>query len=386
MKGPSLLSVALLLGSSLTAQQPPREPLRPPKLRLAEVVLSDAQEGVDLADFGLGDGGVNRQRGQTGWEVDGACRTAGGVHVACRSVGVKLTFPSGRELLVAPDGVVHLRGGEMAGPFPQGFELLLADGDRVRISLAQGRRNRVRDVLVVPSVGRRALQPWRRGKACRDEGRVSNWAGVRLAACGDGGDLYRPLALGPLLVLDRVLVEQARADNTPSERLVVLTDPLMKSLATMHRQHREVDKDVRHAVTAVASVARRGDVIFPAKATLQRAEREDLRWLLGGGFELQLELTGPLAPRLELYAGTSALPMVEWTLGNSSAAYMANPNKEQLGKRWHGNGTRLPQVVPELQAREHLSERSYAMEVIRRMAGERAVVVEPVVERAERQR
>jgi hypothetical protein len=59
--------------------------------------------------------------------------------------------------------------------------------------------------------------------------------------------------------------------------------------------------------------------------------------------------------------------MVEWLLGASTAAYMLNPRRDQIGKRWHGNGTRLPVAVPALQVRDYLSELPHALEVIRRI-------------------
>ncbi|MCK5940738.1 MAG: hypothetical protein KAI24_02115, partial [Planctomycetes bacterium] len=320
-------------GGALDAQQQ-RTPLRPLPKELPEVVLSGATEGLPIAEFGLGSGGIGPRRGRLRFDGDDGCVTPGGVRVACRAVGVKLTFPSGRELLLAPDGGLHLRSGEAAGPFRAGLELLLADGCRVQVSLAQSRKNRVRDVRVTDGV--RSLQPWRRGSSCRASGRAERWSGVRLACCGDGGELYRPLALGAMVVLDRVLVADARRDEAPRERLVVMTDPLRRSLARMPRQHRETKQTVRRAVAAVAAVADRGEAIFPAGAALRRAEHDRLRWLLEGGFELQLDLDGPLAPRLQLFAGASPLPMVEWTLGAAGAAYMTNPDGDQLGKRWHG--------------------------------------------------
>lgn len=241
---------------------------------------------------------------------------------------------------------------------------MLGDGSTVRISLAQSRTNRVRDVWV--GDGDRTLQPWRRGKPAKKDATIKHWSGIRLACCGDGGDLYRPMAIGPLVVLDRILVPEDRLDDTPRERLVVLTDPIRKSLARMPRQHRETDAPVRRAVAAVAAVADRGDVVFPSGAALRRAEHDRLRWLLGGGFELQLDMDSAAQPRLQLFAGHSPLPMVEWLLSTSSAAYMTNPRTDQIGKRWHGNGTRLPVVVPELQVRDHLSELPHALDVIRR--------------------
>lgn len=366
MIGPWIrLFVAAALLSVAAAQQE-RTPLRPLEKQLPEVVLSGAVGSLPVADYGLGNGGVQRRLERLRFHDTDGCVTPGGVRVVCRAVGVKLTFPSGRELLVAPDGAVHLRSGEAAGPFRSGIELLLADESRVRVSLAQSRKNRVRDVWVVH--GPRALQPWQRGSSAKKSGRPKQWAGVRMACCGDGGDLYRPLAIGAMVVLDRVLVAKDRLDETPSERLVVLTDPLRKSLARMPRQHRETQRNVRRAVAAVTAVADRGDVIFPAGAALRRAEHDRLRWLLEGGFELELDLQGPLAPRLELFAGRSPLPMVEWTLGAAGAAYLTNPNEDQLGKRWHGNGTRMPRVVPELQVRDHLQERQRALEILRRLA------------------
>jgi hypothetical protein len=344
----------------LTPQMPPTLPGVAP-----EVVLADARDPVPLAAFGLGDGGIAAASGAgLRWTEEG-CATAGGVLVECRPVGVKLTFPSGRELLVTPDGHVHLRSGECAGPFPAGLELRLGDGSAVRVALAQGARERLRDVLVQD--GERALQPWRRGEPTTAVARPSHWAGLRFCCCGDGGDLYRAIALGPLVVLDRVLVAAARAAVAPSERLVVLTEPLLQAMNGLPRQHRQPDPLVRRAVAAVAAIVDRGESIFPTGAALARAEPQRLRWLLRGGYELELQLDGPLAPRLSLFAGQGPRPVVEWTLLGSPAVYLGNPETELLEKRWHGNGVPLPRCAADLQARETLFERGYALRVIGRL-------------------
>ncbi|MBL8752343.1 MAG: hypothetical protein JNK15_03500 [Planctomycetes bacterium] len=360
--GTSLLPcfVPLCLALAAIAQTP--APLRPLPVQHPEVVLASSDGPLDPREWGLGDGGVHpTERTELRFTDDG-CITPGGITVACRSVGVKIVFPSGRELLLAPDGGLHLRSGEACGPFASGLELWLGDGSRVRITLAQARTDRVREVVVVH--GDRALQPWRKGEAATEVARTTVWSGQRLACLGDGGDLYRPIALGPMVTLERELVAAERADKNPERRLVLLRDALVASLATMQRQHRDVSADVRHAVTAVAALADRGDVVFPAGASLARAERDELRWLLRGGFELEIELDGLLAPRLGLYAGQASVPMIEWTLRGDSAAFLANPRDDQPEKRWHGNGTRLPKVAVELQAREHLHERAAALRVL----------------------
>ena len=358
-------TVLVLLVLVPQAPAPSPQPLRPLPTLQPEVVLA-ASEPVASGEFQLGDGGIVKvAQGTLRWSEDGGCITAGGVHVECRAAGTKLTFPSGRELLVVPDGHLHLRSGEIAGPFPAGLELRLGDGTLVRIVLASNSQQRLRDVLVVD--GERVLQPWWRGTSSMRIEKPSHWAGLRFCCCGDGGEIYRAVALGPLVVLDRVLVSEGRVDATPRERLVVLTSPLVQSLAVMQRQHRVPDAAVRRAVTAVAAVADRSAGIFPAGAALQRAEHDKLRWLLRGGFELQLDLDGPQAPRLGLFAGESPLPMVEWTLNSEAAAFLTNPREDQASKRWHGNGTRLPQVAVDLQAREELFERGWALRVIERL-------------------
>ncbi len=235
------LSTTVLLLAALLPQEPAApavpapKPAALPKLPGValhpEVVLADAADPVPLAQFGLGNGGLDpvRVAEQLVWTDDGDCITPGGIHVVCRPVGVKLTFPSGRELLVATDGLVHLRSGERGGPYEGGLELRLGDGSCVRIRLAPDQRERLRDVTVHSA--ERVLQPWRRGERTHELGHDAFWPGIRVACCGDGGDLYRAIALGPLVVLDRVLVAADREDQAPTERLVVLTAPLVQSMA-----------------------------------------------------------------------------------------------------------------------------------------------------------
>jgi hypothetical protein len=320
---------------------------------------------VHIAEFGLGDGGVATKPGAQLRFTDDGCETAGGVRIACQSAGVKLTFASGRELLIAPDGFVHLRGGENGGPFAGGLEVLLADGQSVRVRLDPSVAERVRDVVV--GDGERRLRIRERGATAREVARDTIWTGVRVIAAGDGGEIYRAIALGPLVVLDRLLVAKERESATPEQRLVVFASPLAQSLQVMERQHREPDAAVRGAMKVIAEIAEHADDLFPAGAMLQRIERNRMRWLLRGGFELELTLTGPMAPRLQLYPGKTQMPMVEWTLRNDAAAFLVNPRDEQVEKRWHGNGTRLPKVAPELQARSELFEFGYALRVIGRL-------------------
>ncbi len=359
------IAFVVSLTAGLAAQQPLAVAAPVPAVP-REVVLIDGRGAVSAAAFGLGNGGIDARHAPGELRFDEhVCVTPGGVRIDCQVAGVKFTFPSGRELLVAPDGFLHLRSGENAGPFTAGIELRLGDGAIVRIVLNPSQRRRLRDVVIV--AGERVLQPWRRGDAAVDTARDQPWPGVKLASVGDGGDIYRVIGMGPMIVLDRLLVEKAREEVAPTERIALLTAPLVQSMVRMPRQHTESDAAVRGAVSAVAAVADRGNDLFPSGALLERAERDRLRWLLNGGWELELIVDG-MKPRLGLYAGMSKRPLVEWQLGVSPAAFLGNPNDDQPGDRpYHGNGTRMLNVATDLQAREALFERTVALGVLARM-------------------
>ena len=367
-RSPAWLGAALSALAVVAAAQDPTAARttmrRPPAPALPEVVVARGVDQPAYADLGLGDGGVEGGAAGVRWDGDDVL-TPGGVLVACRTAGVKLTFPSGRELLLAPDGTLHLRGGETGGPFAGGCELRLFDGSSVRATLAPSSPVRLREVTV--GFEDRRLQPWRNGARGCDVVRDAGWAGPRSLCAGDGGDVFRAIALGPLLVLDRVLCAEERRATTPAQRLVVLAEPLVDSLRVMQRQHREPKAEVRAAITQVAELAAQAGAILPPGEPLPRAERDRLRWLLRGGFELEYEATGPMAPRLQLFAGDRPLPMIEWTLRADSAAFLTNPRDDQPGKRWHGNGTRLARAVATLQARDELHERALAVAVIDRL-------------------
>ncbi|MCA8951473.1 MAG: hypothetical protein KDE27_18340 [Planctomycetes bacterium] len=358
----------------LAPQEPaPAAPVAAP----AEIVLAAELDPVPLSAFGLGPGGVEpaaagRRPAALCWTETG-CTTPGGVQIECLGAGVKLTFPSERELLIAPDGFLHLRGGGVAGPFAAGLELRLGDGAAVRVQLSQAQRHRLRSVEVAH--GDRAIELWRRGRRVQQHARVGFWGGVRLCCCGDGGDLYRAIALGPLITLERVLVPGGRESATPATRLVVLTRPMLAALAELPRQHRTPDPDLRAAIAAVGLVADRADMILPPGAELQRAEPDQLRWVLRGGYELELALEGDRAPRLSLFAGQSLRPMVEWAIAGNPAAFLNNPHASDPGaSRWRGNGVPLVFTVPEFQVRDALFEQPRALGAIRALVERRPVV------------
>lgn len=355
-------SCAILWAALLAPQHPPDLPVLH-----RELVLVGDPASTPWSDFGLGDGGTkppdpNGMR----WAPDDGLVSPGGVRIDCRAVGVKLTFPSGRELLFAGDGWLHLRDEARGGPCPHGAELWLGDGSRLQVRLQPGASPSVRDVALVWH-GQAAV-PWQRGAPARSITRASAWAGVRLACFGDGGEVFRTIALGPLLVLDRLLVPADREPRVPRQRLAVATTAVLEALQRLPRLHTGTETQLRAAAEALRTLAEASALVLPEGAELPRLESAALRWGLGGGCELGLDLDADRGPLLQLFAPDATRSIVEWTLTDPSAAYLTNPFDTAPGaSRWHGHGVRLAAAFPQQQARLELYERSLALPVLRRL-------------------
>src|SRR5712671_3362327 len=218
--------VPLLLCGCLSLQGPPQAAIDPP----AEFVLAATTE-LRVEALLLGDGGLAGATPAVLQCAAGSCRTPGGIVVEVKTAGVKLTFPSGRELLYTPSGWLHLRGGEAAGPYLAGLELLLADGARLRIDRTGSRREPLQEVLV--TADGRSDRLWLQNRPVLETARPRSWSGQRLLCCGHGDAVYHGIALGPLLVFERVLVAAADAAVLPAARMALLVPPIVQSLQAM---------------------------------------------------------------------------------------------------------------------------------------------------------
>lgn len=233
--------------------------------------------------------------------------TPGGVRVHCLDEGVKLTFPSGRELLFAPDGHLHLRDGSHAGPFVAGVDLWLTDGSRVLIDRSGSKRLPVESVDVL--AGEDSVRLWRRGTAVRERARQASWA-QPVFCLGDGGALYEARATGPLVALSLVLADEKSA--MPKQRLALRTERLVASMEDLlaSRMRRNEEK-------AAAEI----DFLLQQKAEVFRVDRgaparvgsDPLLWLLPGGYDLAIEHENGLV--MARVARHQEKPFVEWRLG-----------------------------------------------------------------------
>src|SRR5262249_57265314 len=97
----------------------------PPRVWSAELIGVAGPSGLLGPEGGLGGGGVAARPPATAAprREPGTAVSPGGVAIDCRREGVRLTFPGGADLLFAPDGFLHLRRREHAGPVGRGGEL-----------------------------------------------------------------------------------------------------------------------------------------------------------------------------------------------------------------------------------------------------------------------
>jgi hypothetical protein len=374
------ISTALATLLSLLPQQPARtiapvEAVAAPRNEaknarpVADTGLVVVQRGTTLANGCLlGDGGVRAieapvaeatsRGGARAVEASlrsdiGTCTTPGGVVVQCRREGVKVAFASGRELLYAPDGHMHLRDGSVAGPFLNGVELRLADGSSVAIDRSGSRRSPIECVEV--RHGEDATCVYRRGNPTREAAR--GVFRLPIVFClGDGGSLYRAIALGPLVTMERALVPQEQRELMPERRLCVLAGPLADSMEQLcasraQQRHPETVQELRLILSELASVFR-SDAPMPP-----RTGSDPLQFLLHAGYDLRFVQQKGLV-RMQL-ARNQQEPFVEWRLGYGTAICGVSATTEE------GSGAEVvAPPMPDLQAQLQYHEIDAAMNVV----------------------
>ncbi len=353
-----------LFACALLPQAPRSSPVAADAVADSSLVAPVAESGLVLvargaslpAAFRLGDGGgeaaVAAAAGATLRGVRGTCTTPGGVQVRCQREGVKLTFPSGRELLWAPDGHLHLRDGSVGGPFEGGIELRLFDGSAVRILRGGSRRTPIESVVVV--AGGDGVRLWRRGEPLFESDRGS-WFGERAWCLGDGDALYRALALGPVVTLDRLLAP--RDTKLPRYRLALEVGPLLDSMQALAASRARLTD--AEAVGEVSFVLANAERALPCSGPPPvRTSTSPLRFLVRSGYEFEFRLDGGDV-RLRM-ARHGLRPFAEWQLGYGAAVCCVQGAMQPAG-----NLVTLAPVAPELQPRLERFELVPAITVLR---------------------
>jgi hypothetical protein len=195
---------------------------------------------------------------------------------------------------------------------------------------------------------------------------AGTWTTDREWCLGDGGALYRAIALGPLVTLQRQLLPKDLDPAPPPARLVLAVDAMLQSVQDLveargKRVEREASPELLAVIEALPSI------LVADRHPPPQIAAEPLRFMMRCGFVLQFALAGAEL-RMELCREGSSAPFLVWRLGYASdVAYAVLANEwvqQQPGQRW-SRPLRLPAAAPALAARRERDELIPAHAVLR---------------------
>ena len=314
------------------------------------VLLGRSPHGARLAPgrLSLGSGGVRSQvKGVPTRRPTraGCAKTVGGVRVSAKAEGVKVTFASGRELLVTPSGRIHLRSGEHTLPFFGGVRLCLADGSVVTIKRGSSSRRPLMSVEVEDAGKVRRI--WAGSRRVIHASYSKAFAGSTLFALGDGGSLYRIDRAGPVLALSRVLCPKNQTHLTPPHRIVVLGDVLARSLKLLpqHAPRKSVQfPQVEEAARRFAELS----YLFSEDVARLPGAVGELWFPLAEQYRLKVSTSERAVISIGLYRGASDIPGVEWLVTSRSTIHFVRPDGgARGGPRYFMRGIDIRHLIDE---------------------------------------
>ena len=170
--------------------------------------------------------------------------------------------------------------------------------------------------------------------------------------------MYRSLALGPLVTLERVVgLDEARL---PARRLALSLPQLSQSMQKLLEQRRG---DNALEVVDLRAFAATSDRILAPTQRPARIGSKPLTYLLRGGYELRLLADGG-SLRMNL-ARSGQAPFAQWTLGYGASL------RSFAATRATGRAVAVEAVASELVAREERHELVKAVAVISAMQKDR---------------
>lgn len=318
-----------------------------PSASEAVLLAHSTRDGrLDLSQLSLGSGGVRVKRGVRvipRTPSAGRAETVGGVRVSAKRAGVKLTFVSGRELLITPSGRIHLRSGERTLPFFGGVRLCLADGTVVTIKRATSPKQALASVLI--EAGGKVRRIWAGSRRVVHASHSRAFRGSTLLALGDGGSLYRASLAGPVVALSRVLGPSDQARRLPARRLVIVGDVLAKSLALLpeHAPRKSVQfPQVTEAAQKFAALA----PLFSRHVSRLPGAVGQLWFRLDDQYRLKLSATERGVLTIGLYGSRSLIPGVEWIVASRTTIHFVRPDGgTRGGPRYFMRGLDIRDVV-----------------------------------------
>jgi hypothetical protein len=273
----------------------------------------------------------------------GRAETVGGVRVNAQKEGVKLTFVSGRELLITPSACIHLRSGEHTLPFFGGVRLCLADGSVVMVKRGSNPNQPLASVVVESREKTRRI--WSGSRRVVHGSHSRAFQGSTLLALGDGGSLYRANAAGPVIALSRVLCPADQAKRLPVRRLVIAGDVLARSLQLLpkHAPRKSVQfPQVAEAAQRFAALA----PLFHQDVMRVPGSVGELWFALADQYRLKVSASERAILTIGLYRGTSLTPGVEWIVASRTTIHFVRPDGGASGgPRYFMRGIDLRRIL-----------------------------------------
>jgi hypothetical protein len=349
------------------------------------VIVGKAVVGGTLQPrlLGLGSGGVRTvavpERGardvSSGPLSRGEALTPGGVRIRAKRAGVKFEFPSGRELLVSPDGRVHLRSGEKTLPFLRGLRILLGDGTRVTV--LRGANARLPLASVEVTVAGRVRRLWSGSRRVVNASHSGVFVGTTLLALGDGGTLFTANAAGPLIGLERVLCPSNLTRKSPRRRLIILGEILVESLGMLpaHAPRRSVQfPQVKAAARKFAALS----YLFQGMTPRPPGAVGQLWFQLRDEYRLKIESTQAGVLIIGLHRTGTDIPGVEWTISGRTELHFVRPSGgTDGGPRYFLRGIDLRmQIEGLLPGRQTGGHRAQVNRIVRALGGRRPRTLE----------
>lgn len=330
------LRARLVVGIALLAALPGQAP--------PVVLVSGIEATLPPSALQLGDGGVV-SRQATLLARPGEAMTPGGVRIVVRPQGAKLDFPSGAELLITPSLRICLRDGSQTLPPLGRLRLALADGTLLELEPDGVGKRPLRAVRLVHGSTRATIWPPSRTAVDANYQRSAG-AASDLLVLGDGRAIYRPVPLGPILVL-RAVLRPRDDERWPAARVVVFGDPLAASLQRLPGHLPPQPVQFPQAPEAARRLSALAPSLFAGRVERKASAVGPLVLPLVEGWHLGIDLAaGSDRLTLGLLRADATVPAVEWVVGDAGTElYLVRPDGGgENGPRYFMKGLPLPEL------------------------------------------
>jgi hypothetical protein len=227
-----------------------------------------------------------------------------------------------------------------------GLELVLADDSRLRLYPSVSSAGQYRTELLV---GERSYALWDRRQPVVDAGHRRSFKGQTLLVLGDGRSLYKPVWIGPILVLERVLCPVTDESETPARTAVIIGEALASTLHALRRSIPRKTVEFPQAPEAVETLAKLAPKLFPVGVTQESVATSGMMQIpLFADFRMRVTVADSKTVFIGLFRRSSMVPVVEWSIAGRTRLQLVRPGGgKERGPRYYLRGVELEKPMTE---------------------------------------